>query len=156
MILNHPFTLLLHPATGWSTAVSSDASGSLSKLLSDDKSCYCIVQHLDPLMVGTTPQLNHFDCPLFTPTNILRVLPSVIILVSVSVIHKCNPTCILKEKTAETRLEQQSVTQKTVFVLHDWSNTLYCYNFEQWFMKAITVHNVRYKGQVCSRLMKLI
>ncbi|KAL5510363.1 hypothetical protein EMCRGX_G005896 [Ephydatia muelleri] len=128
-------------STGWSTAVSSgkatvvsygqivnvgdfvhysaqcwslDASGTLSKLLSDDKGCYCIVQHLDPLMVGTTPQLNHFDCPLFTPTNILRVLPSVIVLVSVSVIHKCNPTCILKEKTAETRLERQSVTQKTL------------------------------------------
>ena len=99
----------------------------LSCFQSNEK-CYCIVRHLEPLMVGTTPQLNQFDCPLLTLTNILRVLPSVNNFCSVSVVHQCSTTCILKEKAVDTRLERHRVTQNTFFLLHDWSNTVYCYN----------------------------
>ena len=72
--------------------------------------CFCIVRYMEPVMIGTALRLNQFDCPLFTLMNILRVLPSVNISCSISVVHQCSTTCVLKEKAVETTLEGHRVT----------------------------------------------
>ena len=42
--------------------------------------------------------------------------------------HQCGTTYIFEEKAVAASLEWHGVTQNTLFLLHDWSNTLYCYN----------------------------
>ena len=53
--------------------------------------------------------------------------PSVSISCSNSVIHQCGTTYIFEEKAVAASLEWHGVTQNTLFLLHDWSNTLYCF-----------------------------
>jgi hypothetical protein len=90
--------------------------------------CYVIVRHLEPLMAGTEPVCNDFDCPLYSLTSILRSIPSAAIIWPVSVVHQCTSTCSLQNKNASMTLEWQVASQKTLCFSHDWSNTFYCYN----------------------------
>ncbi|KAL5496712.1 hypothetical protein EMCRGX_G013056 [Ephydatia muelleri] len=155
LISDHSFTLFLHPNTTLLTPVlwgraSVGSNGQMVNVgdfvhytesrepliqvgvflgcFENEGKCFCIVRYMEPVMNGTALRLNQFDCPLFTLTNILRVLPSVNISCSISVVHQCSTTCVLKEKAVETTLERHKVTQNTLFLSHDWSNNLYCYN----------------------------
>eukprot|EP00731_Ephydatia_muelleri_P012741 Em0007g51a len=123
---NHPqFTLLLPPMlSSFNTLVSwgkatvgtdrnivnvgdfaqyndgtgSTAVGVILCCIERNSRCYVIVRQLEPLMAGTEPICNDFDCPLYSLTSILRSIPSAAIIRPVSVVHQCTSTCSLQNK----------------------------------------------------------
>ena len=104
------------------------AVGVILCCIESNSRCYVIVRHLEPLMAGTEPICNDFDCPLYSLTSILRSIPSAAIIRPVSVVHQCTSTCSLQNKDVSMTLERQVASQKTLCFSHDWRNTLYCYN----------------------------
>lgn len=62
-------------------------------------------------MVGTTP--------------LTRILP---VLLSASLVLSFISAAQHEEKAVAASLEWHGVTQNTLFLLHDWCNTLHCYN----------------------------
>ena len=75
-----------------------------------------------------TQVINEYDCPLLSLICLFRcVLPHSIIQ-SVSIVHECTPTCMVKHVTTTSQVERLSVrSQKRMFV-HDFGNTLYSFN----------------------------
>ena len=102
--------------------------GILLSCFQSNSTRYCIVQHMDREMASGQPCLNEFDCPLLTLTTVLRVLSPTVIVRAVSVIHQCTSTCVVDFMRIATRTERQGITENTLRLKHDWSNTMYCYN----------------------------
>ena len=102
--------------------------GILVSCFESNSTRYCVVQHMDREMASGQPSHNEFDCPLLTLTKVLRVLSSTAIVRAISVVHQCTSTCVVDSVHIATRMERRGVTENTLRLKHDWSNTMYCYN----------------------------
>ena len=103
--------------------------GILLSCFESNSTRYCMVQHMDPHMVASgQPCLNQFDCPLLTLTKVIRVLSPAAIVRAISVVHQCTSTCVVDSMHIAARMERQRVSENTLRLKHDWSNTVYCYN----------------------------
>eukprot|EP00731_Ephydatia_muelleri_P020757 Em0013g484a len=72
----------------YNDGTGSTAVGVILCCIESNSRCYVIVRHLEPLMAGTEPICNDFDCPLYSLTSILRNIPSAAIIRPVSVVHQ--------------------------------------------------------------------
>ena len=90
---------------------------------------YCVVRHMDPVVTPDgVPLLNEYDCPLMTRTSIVRFIPSVQVVRSVSVVHQCDRGCKTADTSTTTTVERQQVSVRKTIFQHDWNNDLYCLN----------------------------
>ena len=76
-------------------------------------------------------------CPLLTLTKVLWVLSPTAIVRAVSVIHQCTSTCVADFMRVATRTERQRITENTLRLKHDRSNTMYCYSV---YCTGVTIH----------------
>jgi len=94
-----------------------------------DQTSYCIVQMYEPMDNFGIPILNEFDCPLFSLTNLFRCVVSNSILQSVSIIHECTSSCMLKRVNTASQVEREVVVEQKLQFEHDYcNNNLYSCN----------------------------
>ena len=64
---------------------------------------YCVIQLFESVDTFGTQVINEYDCPLLSLTCLFRCVSPHSIIQSVSIVHECTPTCIVKHVTPLVR-----------------------------------------------------
>ena len=91
-----------------------------------DYSC-SIVQLFEPMDSFGTPLSNDYDCPLLSLSSLFRCVFSTFIMQSVSIMHECTPTCVVKQVNSAMQVERHSIISPKYVFVHDFCNCLYSY-----------------------------
>ena len=82
---------------------------------------YCIIQLFQPMDTFRISVSNEYDCPLLSLS-----LAFFVVLQSVSIIHECTSTCMVKNVTSSCIIEHLSVSSQKQ-LLYTTTNTLNYY-----------------------------
>lgn len=86
---------------------------------------HCLVRPLQPV---DRHELNEYDCPILSMSNLIYCIPAKCVHHAVSVVHECTNTCTFVINSTRQRVEQEDilcVSQLTY--THDWKNKLYSF-----------------------------
>ena len=72
--------------------------------------------------------INDFDCPLYTLTNEIYIMPVSSLIKPVSIIHSCTELCKFTDNLSFVHKEREQVARNELLFLHDFSNNTFSYN----------------------------
>ena len=73
-----------------------------------------------------TPLSNDYDCPLLSLSSLFRCVFSTSIMQSVSIMHECTPTCVVKQVNSAMQVERHSIISPKYLFVHDFCVFVYC------------------------------
>ena len=89
---------------------------------------YCIIQLFEPMDTFGISVSNEYDCSLLSLSCIFRCVFAHCVLQSVSVVHECTSTCMVKNATSSCIIERISVSSQKQLFVHDYTNNIYALN----------------------------
>lgn len=87
---------------------------------------FCLIRQFEKTGVA-----NEFECPLLILSSTIISVPVDDICSPASIVHECAPSCkIVDEKTLKKTVERENIQQlcDNCSFVHDYSNSLYCFN----------------------------
>ena len=71
---------------------------------------------------------NDLDCPLMLLIREVSCISPSQNLHSVSILHECTNSCILKQVSCSKRVECEDIQTTQTEFIHDWNNDTFCLN----------------------------
>ena len=92
----------------------------------------------EPMDTFGIPVSNEYDCPLLSLNCFFRCVFAHCVLQSVSIVHECTSTCMVKNVTSSCIIECLSVSSQKQLFVHNYNNTnniyalnIYCMHFSE-------------------------
>ena len=95
----------------------------------DGQDCSCgIVQLFEPMDSFGTQLSNYYDCPLLSLSCLFQCVFSTSIMQSVSIMHECTTTCVVKQVNRAVQVERHSILSRMNVYVHGVCHNLYSLN----------------------------
>ena len=108
------------------TTIQAVKYGQLLSCSEGEECRYCLVQPMSPVCESGIHLKNEFDCPMYTLSFSVLVIPSSVISSPVNFVHQCQPSCTLTNKRVSVVVESES-SSTSKFMITETVNSVLIY-----------------------------